>query len=111
VVEGQPVGLAAAPVAPPPGFVGNSLSEGLKPGSVTFDRTKGEFTLRGSGRDFWNAADGGYFLNQPVTGDFQVTVEALTLPTATDPYAKAGLMIRESLDPEARNVYLVTSPA
>jgi hypothetical protein len=44
-----------------------------------------------------------------VTGNFQVTVTALTRPTATDLWAKASLMVRESVEPGARHAHLGTS--
>jgi hypothetical protein len=45
----------------------------------------------------------GYFLNQAVEGDFQVTARLLAGPANTSGWAKAGPMIRESLDPGARS--------
>src|SRR5207245_361424 len=50
--------------------------------------------------------DGCYFLNQPLAGDFQITVTIQSKPTGHHAWTKAGLMLRESLDPGARNVYL-----
>jgi hypothetical protein len=99
------VTLQACPVAPPPGFLGSSINEGEQSGSVRFRPVTGEITLRGSGHDTWDAADGFYFLSQPVTGDFQITVRALTRPTDTHEYAKAGLMVRDSLAAGARHGY------
>src|SRR5262249_15313917 len=66
---------------------------------------------RGSGADFWDDADGGYFLCRSVTRDFQITVRMLARPTDSHRYAKAGLMIRESLDAGARDAYLVVHRA
>jgi hypothetical protein len=45
-----------------------------------------------------------------MTGDFQATVTALTRPAATDVWAKAGLMVRDSLEPGARHAHLCTTP-
>jgi hypothetical protein len=111
LTEGPLVLLHATPVAAPPGFAGCSLNEGSATGSVAFDPIRREITLSGSGNDIWDTADGCYFLNRPVTGDFQVTVQALTLPTETSEWAKGGLMLRESLGPGARNVFLCTAAA
>jgi hypothetical protein len=107
--EGPLVTLRAIPVTTPPGFVGSSVSEGNRCGSVLFQPGSGRITLRGSGKDIWQRADEFYFLNQPVTGDFQITVQALTTPTPTDEWAKASLMLRESLEAGARNVYLLST--
>jgi WD40 repeat protein len=101
----------ATPVAAPPGFLGFSIGEDLQHGSVRFDPASGVIILRGSGRDFFYGADGGYFLNRPVAGDFQITVRMLTRPTATNQWAKAGVMVRDSLQPSARNVSLFVHAA
>jgi WD40 repeat protein/class 3 adenylate cyclase len=111
VEEGPLATRTATPVAAPPGFLGCSFNEGSRPGSVRFDAATGEIILRGSGADTWGHVDGCYFLSQPVQGDFRITVTALTRPTATNQWAKAGLMLRESLTPEARSVHLVHTPA
>jgi hypothetical protein len=103
--------VLATPVAAPPGFLGSSIGEDLQHGSVGFNPANGVITLRGSGRDFFYQADGGYFLNRPIAGDFQMTVRMLTRPTRTSQWAKAGLMVRESLQPSARNVALFVHAA
>jgi hypothetical protein len=109
-VEGATAVILGTPAALPPGFAGCGLIEGANPGSASFDAATGEITLRAAGGDIWDAGDQGYFLNQAVEGDFQVTVRALTLPSNTNQWAKSGPMIRESLDPGARTVYLHTTP-
>jgi len=107
--EGARVTVPVTPVTAPPGFMGSSINEGSRTGSAVYHPASREIVLRGSGRDFWNDADGGYFLSRPVTGDFQITVQLLSRPTETHAYAKAGLMIRESLEAEARNAHLVAT--
>jgi hypothetical protein len=102
-VEGPLVTAWATPVAAPPGLLSTSINEGGKSGSVVFHAATGQITVRGSGWDIWDSADGFYFLHQPLSGDFQVTVTALTRPSATHGWAQAGLMARESLDPTARH--------
>src|SRR5207249_395247 len=64
---------------------------------------------RGSGAWMGGMADGCYFMNRPVTGDFRITVQMLTAPTGTDSaLGQAGLMVRESHEPGARRVLLFT---
>jgi hypothetical protein len=65
--------------------------------------------VRGSGRDIGGKADSFYFLYQPVTGDFQITVVAHD-PIRTSEWAKAGLMMRESLTAGTCNTSLFTTP-
>jgi regulation of enolase protein 1 (concanavalin A-like superfamily) len=67
------------------------------------------YTLRGSGADIWNNADAFQFSYQPVSGDASVVARVDTLQN-TDAWAKAGVMIRESLAPNARHVMMAISP-
>jgi regulation of enolase protein 1 (concanavalin A-like superfamily) len=110
-VEGPPVAVVATPVAVPPGWMGCSIDESFRSGSVAVDPATGEITVSGSGSDIWDAGDQFYFVSQPVEGDVQITVTAITGPTATSEWAKAGLMIRESLDGSARDAYLMLTPS
>jgi hypothetical protein len=71
---------------------------------------KGLITLRGAGADIWDVADGCYFAGRPLAGDFTITARWIAGPTGSDGFAKAGLMIRESLAEMARNVTLCGTP-
>lgn len=67
------------------------------------------FTIRGSGADIWGAADEFRFAYASLNGDGEISVRIDSL-SATDPWTKAGVMIRESLQPGARYAFsLVTS--
>jgi regulation of enolase protein 1 (concanavalin A-like superfamily) len=70
----------------------------------------GAWTIKGGGADIWETADQFFFAYQPIDGDVQITVKALGRPVETDEWAKAGLMIRETLEPGARHAMLVTTP-
>ncbi len=65
----------------------------------------GSFAVSGSGMDIWNNGDAFRFLYQSRTGDGYLTARVTSL-TPSDVWAKAGVMIRESLDSGARNVYM-----
>jgi regulation of enolase protein 1 (concanavalin A-like superfamily) len=84
------------------GFVGAA-------GSAAFDDSTGTFTLQGSGDDIWNNADAFRFASQTLTGDGSITARVVSLQN-TDQYAKAGVTIRESLDPGSRHTDLVLTP-
>lgn len=62
------------------------------------------FTLNGSGADIWGTADEFRFVSQPVTGDVTVTARVASLGN-TDPWAKAGVMIRESAAANSAHVF------
>jgi hypothetical protein len=101
--------VPATPAPVPHGFLTCSIDERSRQGSDRFDEATGGITLRGAGTDILGPADQCYFLCRPTPGDFQVTVEVDTRPTATHEYAHAGLMIRESLDPGARHAMLLVT--
>lgn len=67
------------------------------------------FDVSGAGADIGGTGDQFHFDYQEVTGnfDFQVRLAAFT---PTDPFAKAGLMAREALTPEARFVAAMATP-
>ena len=56
----------------------------------------GTYSLNGSGADIWNNADAFNFAYQQVSGDFSITARVVSVQ-ATDGWAKAGVMIRQSL--------------
>lgn len=76
-------------------------------GDATY--SAGTFTVAGSGADIWNNADGLHFMYQPWTGDGDLIVRVLTVGN-TDPWAKAGVMFRESLTTGSRHVMAVVTP-
>jgi len=81
---------------------------GAHPGGMEI-RGDDAFDLYGSGEDIWGSSDQFRFLHQAVEGDFdlEVTLEAME---DIHGYAKAGLMVRESLAPEAATALLSTFP-
>ncbi|WP_222912943.1 pectate lyase [Natrinema sp. SYSU A 869] len=66
-------------------------------------------TIRGGGADIWNTEDAFHFYYDDVTGDFDIQVRNTSLEN-TDANAKTGIMVRESLDPAAKNVMLRRTP-
>ena len=78
----------------PAGWTAQDVGSVAAGGSTT--QSNGTWMVIGSGADIWNAADGCRFAWRRVTGDVQVTARVASL-TNTDSWAKAGVMIRESL--------------
>ena len=70
----------------------------LHPGSVTFDASKGTYTLRGSGENIWSTQDAFQFVWKKVSGDVELTANVSFPNTAGNPHKKAGLIFRTSLD-------------
>jgi regulation of enolase protein 1 (concanavalin A-like superfamily) len=70
----------------------------------------GTFTLRGSGADIWNTADGFHFAYRTLSGDGEIVGRVASLH-ASHHWAKAGVMIRESLTAGSRHALMLVSPA
>ena len=66
------------------------------------------FTVSSSGADVWTGADAFHFLSQPLTGDGEIVARVIGL-SESDPWAKAGLMLRTHLNPDSRNVFVCIS--
>jgi hypothetical protein len=78
-------------------------------GSAT--ETSGVWTVHGAGGDIWGTADAFHFLYRAAgSDDRHLTVRVDDLQN-TNSFAKAGLMVRESLDPGAAAVILDAKPS
>ncbi|MBN1781652.1 alpha-galactosidase [bacterium] len=69
----------------------------------------GVFTIEAGGTDIWNASDQFAFVNRETSGDLSVSARILS-QTDPDPWAKTGLMFRETLDHDSRFVMLCMTP-
>jgi hypothetical protein len=67
------------------------------------------YSVTGSGDDIWNNADAFNFLYQPLNGNGSITARVSSI-TPTDYWAKAAVMIRNTLDANSAFVDLVTTP-
>jgi regulation of enolase protein 1 (concanavalin A-like superfamily) len=75
-------------------------------GSATFQQ--GTYTIVGSGNDIWDQADQFHYVYQPVTGDIDVSARVASLQ-GSSPWAKAGVMIRETLAKDSRHAMALSS--
>jgi hypothetical protein len=75
----------------PQGWSDQDIGAVGKMGLSTYDA--GTFTIRGAGGDIWGSADAFHFLSQGLHGDGQI-VARVTGVQSTNPYAKAGVMMR-----------------
>ena len=67
------------------------------------------FMVHGDGADIGGSADAFYYLYMPLRGDGELTVFVMGM-VDTDPWAKAGVMIRETLAAGSRHAAEVISP-
>jgi regulation of enolase protein 1 (concanavalin A-like superfamily) len=75
-------------------------------GSASY--ASGAFTVRASGQQIWNAADGLHYAYQSLTGDGTIVARVNTL-TGGASTQSAGVMIRETLDTNAKHAYVAFS--
>lgn len=72
--------------------------------------TGGVFTTAASGTDIWGNSDSFHYVYQPVNGNVTITAQVTSLD-ATNPWAKAGVMIRDGLGADAKNAFIAVTPA
>ncbi len=85
-------------------------SVGYEDDSLAPTAAQADFVVTGSGVDIWDERDEFYYVYTRMTGDGSLSVRVADFD-ATDPWAKAGVMLRDGLDPSARNVLLHISNA
>jgi regulation of enolase protein 1 (concanavalin A-like superfamily) len=66
-------------------------------------------TISGSGSDIWDKTDAFRFVYRTWTGDGVVEARVMSMDN-TNEWAKAGVMIRETLDANAKNAFLCVTP-
>ncbi|MBA3938095.1 MAG: DUF1349 domain-containing protein, partial [Planctomycetes bacterium] len=69
----------------------------------------GVTTVSGAGADTWGTADACRFLAQPLTGDGSIVAHVLSMQD-TDPWAKAGVMVRETTAGGAKHAFCFVTP-
>ncbi|HUC85478.1 MAG TPA: PQQ-dependent sugar dehydrogenase [Candidatus Acidoferrales bacterium] len=69
------------------------------------DFLNGRFHLLASGGDIWESADSFHFASRPLAGDGVVVARVVSVEY-TDPWAKAGIMLREDNSAGSKYVFL-----
>ena len=75
--------------------------------SASFEN--GVFSIEAAGSDIWTATDQFAFVNKNTTGDAFITAQILA-QSNTHPWAKSGLMFRETTAPNSVYVMVLTTP-
>jgi len=95
--------------APSSGWSSVDIGDTATSGSFV-DNGDGSYTVTGSGGDIWGTADAFHYAFRQLTGDGQMTVNVVSITgTSTNAWQKAGVMIRETLDPGSRNAMMEMS--
>lgn len=112
----QPGSATHAQVAPPPDFhrptrnypgrIGifdgqADVGAALAPGSASFDRASGEYTVHSAGYNVWYTRDEFRFLWKKMTGDVSLAAD-ISFPNAGYGDRKGVLIIRQNLDDDAK---------
>jgi hypothetical protein len=71
------------------------------PGNFTYDKNKDVYTLTGAGTNMWAQADEFFMVWKEVSGDFNISAKIAFEGKGVNAHRKMGLMIRESLQPDA----------
>lgn len=69
----------------------------------------GTYTMTGAGTDIWNTADEFHYAFKSFTGVGSIVAKVLSVDN-TDPWAKAGVMIRETLEPGSKFAAVYITP-
>jgi len=94
---------------PPPWSQSDIGAPGVA-GGAGYIGSEGAFYVTGSGSDIWNTSDSFDYVSQPYTGTNTLIVARVASMQNTDPYAKAGVMIRTSLALSATNAMMELTP-
>ncbi len=78
-------------------------------GSACYDGTDGSYEIEASGADIWGSEDEFHYVYQEISGDVDIYARVISLEQ-TSVYAKAGIMIRNTLDADSRMALMAMSP-
>jgi glucose/arabinose dehydrogenase/regulation of enolase protein 1 (concanavalin A-like superfamily) len=92
---------------PPAPWEAADVGERTQLGLSSYDG--GEFTVTGAGWDIWGSTDEFHYVHRPLAGDGQITAR-LTAQGNTNPWAKAGVMIKESTAEGATYAAIAVTP-
>ncbi|MEO5895021.1 MAG: hypothetical protein ABIS06_04920 [Vicinamibacterales bacterium] len=109
VVSGVRVTTSSEPTpAPAPAQSISSADVGGPAIVGTTSFSSGTYTIRAGGTDIWDTSDQFHYAYTQVTGDVDVVARVASLGQS-DIWAKAGVMIRESLAANSRHAMAMTS--
>ncbi|MEK4514185.1 family 10 glycosylhydrolase [Paenibacillus sp. FSL H8-0122] len=83
---------------------------GSMPGSATYNASNKQFTLSSSSTDIWGNGDQLNYIYQPVSGNAEIVVKVQST-SWLDGWAKAGIMIRESLSHNSKHADMLLTPS
>jgi len=88
---------------------GRDIGRVAAAGGDAFDNATGTYTVRGSGGDIWGAADEFHYVWTQWDGDFEITARVDSVQNV-NAWTKAGIMIRQNLNPGSAHASLFATP-
>lgn len=82
---------------------------GSMPGNVTYNSSNKQYTLSSSSTDIWGNGDQLNYIYQSVSGNAEINVKVQST-SRLDGWAKAGIMIRESLGHNSKHADMMLTP-
>lgn len=77
-------------------------------GAASYDSAAEMFTVTGAGADVWGTADALRYAYVPISGDVRITARVASVQSVAA-WVKAGVMIRERLDPSSPHGFMLVS--
>jgi hypothetical protein len=102
------IGSVIAAPLPPAVWHSSDVGSEVLPGLARY--SAGTFIVDGAGADIWDTSDHFRFTYQRVAGDVDLVAHVSSVANVNQ-WAKAGLMLRESLAPEAAHASVFMTPA
>jgi regulation of enolase protein 1 (concanavalin A-like superfamily) len=96
--------VVRAQSALPAGWASREIGSTGMDGSAAF--SSGTWTITGGGANIWGTSDEFRFAYQQITGDVDIRVRLASLEDFQR-YSKAGVMIRETLNADSRNAFIL----
>ncbi len=107
LVSGATANLTINSTALPPPWADTDVGSQTNLGGAGY--FNGVFTGVGGGSDVWGAADQFNYIYQPQSGDFAITARVIS-QSNSDPWAKAGVMIRETTNSNSKYIFAMVTP-
>src|SRR5262249_44127992 len=92
-----------------PGFSDADINFPDVQGGASYDAASGRWTVRGGGSDIWGRADQFNYVSASASGDLSIVAQDNSVQN-TDPWAKAGVMVRNDLSAGAPFAAVVVTP-
>jgi hypothetical protein len=71
--------------------------------------SNGTWTITGDGEDIWGNSDAFHYAYVPLLGDGEIVARVVSNGYGSNSWAKGGVMIRETLDPESKHIMMIVT--